>query len=207
MSKKRLLFPQTYQPLIYLLCSQLSLHVLAFFTRICLIVMMNIPWALKRSVNTPNTQVDKQEVLCSSWTTRHSVPTFLLFDKVSAAVHTCCVAPSTQIRNSTPFYLHFFIFSFYFKFKKIFTLCKDITRAGLDHSVSSYWPASCNISHWCTENTFVTTRERSLLPPSSHCFTGSGLWSVFALKLCFTEKNSSNHPSQLINQPQTQREF
>lgn len=44
---------------------------------------MNILFLEHWNVNTPNTQVDKQELLCSSWTTRHSVSTFLLFDNVS----------------------------------------------------------------------------------------------------------------------------
>lgn len=56
MSEKWLLFPQTYQQLVYLLCSQLFFcYIVLSCTMINLIVLLNIIFFC--SVNTPNTQV------------------------------------------------------------------------------------------------------------------------------------------------------
>lgn len=56
MSEKWLLFPQTYQQLVYLLCSQLFFcYIVLSCTMINLILLLNIIFFC--SVNTPNTQV------------------------------------------------------------------------------------------------------------------------------------------------------
>lgn len=86
---------------------------------------------------------------CSSWTTRHSVSTFLLFDKVSMS------------SSSSLFLLFHFIFN-------------------------------------CTADTFVTTLNAASSHPAVICFYTEAL---------LHREEQQHHPSQLVNQPQTQREF